>query len=120
MYLDYIEVEDLKGMTFVKIENNDNELIFTNDKDETFKMFHMQDCCESVHLEDITGDLEDLLNSPILIAEERDNSDIKLDKYDESFTWTFYEFATIKGNVTLRWYGTSNGYYSESVDIVKL
>lgn len=80
-------------------------------------MYHSQDCCESVSVEDVTGDIADIIGSPILKAEETSNNE---ESEGDSTTWTFYHFSTIKGTVTLRWLGQSNGYYSESVDFVEL
>jgi len=65
-------------------------------------------------IEDICGDLEDLVGSPILMAEE-----ITEEKFDDEYgytKWTFYKFATRKGYVTLRWRGGSmNDEYGEAV-----
>jgi hypothetical protein len=86
-----------------------------------YKLLHSQDCCESVTVEDVIGDLNDLIGSPILKAEEVTSKTDPDDKPNmercggDSFTWTFYHFATVKGYVTIRWYGSSSGYYSERV-----
>lgn len=115
--------EELKGKTITKIEGMEKGSIYIEffcSDGTKYVMDHRQDCCESVYLEDVCGDAEDLLNSPILLAEEVQNADgPALNKYEESWTWTFYKLATSKGTVTLRWYGTSNGYYSEEVDFYK-
>lgn len=118
-----VEFKDLIGKTITDIKNNGDEIIFTCNDGSLYKMYHDQDCCESVKVEDIIGDLNDLLNSPILSASEdtsNENPTGTTKEYQDSFTWTFYNLATIKGHVTIRWYGESNGYYSESVNFYKI
>lgn len=124
-YSDRCNVNELKGKVILKIDGKkgDDELIFYCSNGDSYKMYHDQDCCESVHLEDVCGDLNNLINSEILLSEEVSNlGDIPpLDEdWDESYTWTYYNIATHKGFITLRWYGTSNGYYSESIDFEKI
>jgi hypothetical protein len=112
------DVNVLIGKVITEIKNKDNdELYFLTSEGEVYKMFHYQDCCESVSIEEIIGSLDDLLDSPITMAEE--TSETSENDWG-SETWTFYKFATNKGYVTIRWFGESNGYYSESVDFVQL
>ena len=116
----YKEFKELAGKTLVSVETNKemDEITFITNEGEKFLMYHSQNCCESVSIEDINGDLEDLIGTPILLAEEVTSEENPLGvtkEYQESFTWTFYKLATIKGYVDIRWYGESNGYYSEDV-----
>lgn len=119
-----LDVAVMTGLTMASVkrstdaEENDT-LEFESTCGRKFVLFHDRDCCESVTIDDIAGDLEDLVGSPLILSEEVSSADMWYENSkedgDESFTWTFYRFATAKGYVTVRWYGTSNGYYSESV-----
>jgi len=109
------------GKTFVQVTGSvgDGEMTFETANGERFMFAHSQDCCESVDINDIVGDLQDLMDSPLLLAEEvQGETPVDFDEGDhESVTWTFYKFATRKGYVDVRWLGESNGYYSEGVDL---
>ena len=111
-------IEELINKTLVKIDVEGKErIIFECKSGEKYCMEHFQDCCEEVYIEDICGDLNNLLNHPLVMAEETTEEG---DSSYRTSTWTFYKFATIKGYVTIRWFGWSNGYYSEEVDIYKI
>lgn len=107
----------LLGKTLTEINKLEDEIIFKT-LDEEFKMYHDQDCCEDVKIDDIVGDLSDLVGNPVLHAVETTSESDNDDWGSE--TWTFYHIATKKGWVTIRWWGQSNGYYSESVSFKKM
>lgn len=110
--------QSMIGATMVSVNGakGDEEMIFTGVDGRQWRFFYEHDCCANCDIEDICGDLSDLVGAPILEAEEVDNlPEPEVSEHEESFTWTFYRFATAKGYVTVRWFGSSNGYYSESV-----
>jgi hypothetical protein len=113
--------DELLGRTLYKVTADDDQLKLYLSDTNYVVFYHQQDCCESVYIEDICGDLQDLVGEPLLIAEEVSDDAYEAEhdpgEYAESYTWTFYKFATRKGYVDVRWFGTSNGYYSESVSV---
>ena len=118
-------LEDLIGKTLVRIERNPagtaSELIFEAATGERYRMWYEQDCCANAYIEDIVGDLNDLLGTPILMAESvTDRNTPAAEESTDSYTWTFYKLATIKGYVTIRWYGSSNGYYCEEASFARI
>lgn len=108
---------NMVGCTMAEVHGaaGDDEMLFVSDNGKTFRFYHEQDCCETVTIEDVCGAVQDLVGSPLVQAEEVDGETPPQDTW-ESSTWTFYKFATVKGSVTVRWLGVSNGYYSEGVE----
>ena len=114
-------MRDIIGATITKIigaeEGSDCVEIITDRG--TLAFYHMQECCESVSVEDVAGDPADMIGGVIALFDERSDDDPdgwEPSEYVESYTWTFYEIRTSRGDMTLRWRGESNGYYSERVD----
>lgn len=113
---------DLYGRVLVDI-HNDEEVLRMKLIDGTIcELYHEQDCCEYVRIESINGDLRGILGDPIIVATEEQSGenppDVDLKEiapYQDSYTWTTYTLGTANCTVTIRWYGESNGYYSEDV-----
>lgn len=116
--MEEVKFSDLVGLTLTAVRGHhvgSERLTLETQEGRSFVMYHSSDCCESVDLNDVAGDIADLVGNPLVQAEEASNSDDKPSEYADSWTWTFYKLATVKGSVTLRWLGESNGYYSERV-----
>lgn len=111
------EFDKLVGLTLLEVRRGDYEyndaLFFVADNGMTMRMSHEQDCCERVWIEDINGDLDDLVGVPIREAYQEKSSGRSMEW--EIRDWTFYRIRTHKGSVTLRWAGESD-YYSTDVD----
>jgi len=123
-----VEIEDLINQRINNITyDNDNDcLLFETNDGFHYEMKHEQSCCESVYLVDfdINQTKEILLNQIIINAscekQAGDDDNRPSNKYENDLEqWTFYKINTNKGSLTLRWYGSSNGYYSVSVNIYK-
>jgi hypothetical protein len=122
-YWDNMDMKDMVGEVFTEVVNYGNEVRFIREDGKYYRMYHEQDCCESVTVDDIDGDLGDLIGTPILKSEEVSNDAPRPSEgyiINDSYTWTFYKLATINGYVIIKWLGTSNGYYSESVSLQKV
>lgn len=111
-------LNDLIGKTLTKACVEDGALVFEASDGSAYLLVGESDCCNSpAEVNDVCGDLADLIGSPLLQAEEATNEDAPKEPPEyaqESYTWSFYKFGTVKGRVTVRFLGSSNGYYSET------
>lgn len=115
-------IVELLGYTITKVDQCDDkdQLKFYRDDGKVVTMKHDQDCCESVEIVDISGDLNMLTGLVVeaeVVTDDTYSPDLPNVWYDVDFQWTFYKIATINEFVCIRWLGTSNGYYAIEVDI---
>lgn len=111
-YIENVQLVEGEGYIFEVI------LYFRSGK--KLRLYHDQDCCERVALIDIVGgSLDDLVGQEIKSFKSVSSKEMGegcRGEYDYSNTWTFITISTFKDDITLRWHGGSNGFYSERVD----
>lgn len=110
----------LKGAQITEIALDAESVIFVTNKGN-FRIIHYPDCCENFVLDNIVGNLSDLFNGPITLAEE-DNKEPSWSKINEygSHTWSAYYLENAKGCFEFWFLGESNGYYSETAEFIKI
>lgn len=118
----YLDAAALHGKTITAIRQvGDDRIEIATSDGKKYVMYHSQECCESVRIYDVEGELQSLIGSPLIVSREETSKtwpeDVETDGCDESYTWTQYFFSTGKADVCVRWLGSSNGYYSEDVQI---
>ena len=119
-YNDRIEIGSLVGetLTYIDTDDKNEEIMLTTASGRRIKIFHSQDCCETVRIEDTEGNWHDLIGKVIIEA----SADVQPEgdpppEYPDSWTRTALTFKVDGATVISRWIGESNGYYSEDVDL---
>lgn len=117
--LAFKSIEELKGKTLTKVEAGSEEVVFETSEGPRYQLFHQQDCCESVVIREVEGDVSKL-SGIVLDAVERPGTEPPGFNPSDSYTLTDFIIRTKDAIVTFKWLGESNGYYSESVYFIEL
>jgi len=123
--MNYANFFELKGKTITSIQgskSDDGDTIITTSDGSSYTLTHIQDCCEHVRVYGTVGNIDDVLNEEVIAAEDTnpmDNPNAPDYKYYESATWSQFRIVTNKGTFEIWWLGESNGYYSETVSVIK-
>ena len=123
--MNYANFFELKGKTITLIDginSDDSDTIITTSDGSIYTLTHIQDCCENVRVYGSVGNIDDVLNEEVIVAEDTnpmDNPNAPDYKYYESATWSQFRIVTNKGSFEIWWLGESNGYYGESVSVIK-
>ena len=104
-------------LAYVDIDEVNNQILLTTKNGRTVRVYHHQECCETVRIRDTEGDWHDLIGKVIVETSYSQSKDVDPPSGDpESWTLTELKFRVDDSTVINRWIGESNGAYSESVD----
>ena len=106
------DFDKLVGETIVSCETDDNRsvVVLNAESGKSFCMFNGE-VGTTLELVDAEDDLNSLIGKKILFCEQTTSSD------EDDRTWSFVKIRGFDVDVTLRFVGDSNGYYSEAVEI---
>ena len=117
-------IPELLGFTLSAVERDEvysqerfmahESIVFTRTDGVQVGMYHVQECCEHVWIEEIHGDLQALIGYPLTTAEvyTRDGHN----RYGNTQLFTFYRIGNERHLATIRWCGESH-YYSIGVTV---
>lgn len=95
-----------------------NDVLYLCTRQAIFAIRHEQDCCEDVWFVDGEEDISDMVGDYLVkIRIDVSPQDRDSNRIDECSTWTFVTIQTLRNSYSFRWYGESNGYYSETVQL---
>lgn len=109
---------DLGNKKILEIEGleiGSQEVVVYFESGEILRFYHEQDCCETVELVDIDC-MFDIHDTAIKAYELEIATEHQMSGGGD-LQWTFYFLRTSRGTLWMRWYGSSNGYYSTAVEI---
>lgn len=122
-YEDRIEIKSLVGETLIHIDTDEyfDEIMLTTASGRVIRIYHDQNCCESVRIEDTQGNWHDLLGKVIVEAtHDEDSQGNPPPKFSDSWTRTTLTFRVNDATVISKWIGESSGCYSESVNLEEI
>jgi len=79
---------DMVGKVIDSIEQGHDRIIFYFADGTAAESLHMQDCCESVVVDRIEGDIAAVVGIPVIEADETSDSENKPSEYSERYHWT--------------------------------
>lgn len=120
VYHNLTEIELLRGQTVVNMWIGQEEISFSTESGETFRMYHDKVCCDKGHLNGVSGGIGDLLFSPLLLAMQYTAKECYEDEgnFVGSANETAFIFTTEKGSVVISWKGSAGEHGDGSADEV--